>query len=192
MAEYRMCLYQLVQVSLEFVTAQIQKVWWTLLSYDFIDLILSYFQCDKLGETVVHQVVIKRKSNEAKQTTNSSSLTLIGAKGKATKAAKWTTIQYLMKNKFLRVQLSPLQYLVQSCRFLHGVNCFSLCIWLQNQEVQEMYGREQNPILSVTRELALFKGQYKGGFKCKLSNSNYSQAYPNPLNHIRHLLYLTV
>ena len=41
------------------------------------------------------------------------------------------------------------------------------------------YGREQNPIPSVTRELALLRGDMKGwGFKCKLSNNAYSGIIP--------------
>ena len=59
--------------------------------------------------------------------------------------------------------LSPLQDLVESRRFLHLVNCFSLTIWSQNQQVEEMQMEENKTLSLVLPENWYFlRGDIKG------------------------------
>ena len=146
---------------LEIVVGKLENVPWRMLlsnnvnhSYFYqllecvvvgVDKVLYQHRIDTVGPTYMYlgiNDVIKRKSDEAKQS---------------------LLIQYLMKNKFLPVQLSPLHNQVGSCRFLHRVNCFSLTIWSRNQQVQES-PMEENKTLSLVlpENWHFLRGDIKG------------------------------
>ena len=144
MIEFRMFILLGTSPLLELITRDLEDVpWWTFRSLSQLN---RRIKTSSFVFVLLSELTSLERERETRQ-----------------KKRRSETIQYLMKNKFLTVQLSHLHYLVQSRTFLQGGNCFSLCIWSQNQQVQESQMQENKTLSLVLPENWHFlRGDIKG------------------------------